>query len=99
MTRIGAALTGKLTPRDRVLLKTVGENVRRARLMREWTQLRLAEVLKVKVSYLSEVEKGKRNLTLRVLGRLARALRTTEAALVTAPTRRRDRRRLNIPHV
>jgi transcriptional regulator with XRE-family HTH domain len=92
MRRVEEAQLGKLTQRDRALLKTVGANVLRARKARQWTQLQLARALKVKVSYLSEVEAGKRNLTLRVLGRLARALRTTEAVLVTArrPAARRE---------
>ena len=51
-----------------------GENVRKERLARGWTQQELAGRLEMERSYLSELERGRRNPSVRVLGALAQAL-------------------------
>ena len=52
----------------------LGRNVRNARLGKRMTQEALALDADMKRSYLSELEAGKRNPTVRALGRLAEAL-------------------------
>jgi transcriptional regulator with XRE-family HTH domain len=60
----------------------VGRNVRRLREERGLAQDQLAHEAGIHVTYLSGVENGRRNITLEVLGRLARALQVSEARLV-----------------
>lgn len=56
------------------VVRLFGENVRRERLARGLTQQELAGRLEMERSYLSELERGRRNPTVRVLGALAQAL-------------------------
>jgi len=56
------------------VVQLFGENVRRERLARGLTQQELAGRLEMERSYLSELERGRRNPTVRVLGALAQAL-------------------------
>lgn len=56
------------------LVRLLGENVRRERQRRGLTQEALALEADMKRSYLSELERGKRNPSVRALGRLAAAL-------------------------
>lgn len=56
------------------LVRLLGENVREARKRRHMSQEALALEADMKRSYLSELERGKRNPTVRALGRLAEAL-------------------------
>lgn len=56
------------------VVRLFGENVRKERLARGWTQQELAGRLEMERSYLSELERGRRNPTVRVLGALAQAL-------------------------
>jgi transcriptional regulator with XRE-family HTH domain len=74
---------------DWAIVRTVAENVRRVRKSRKISQEDLALEAVVDRTYVSQVERGKRNITVIVLVRLARALRTTVAALVTSPGRSR----------
>ena len=60
----------------------VGQNVRRERERQGIAQDELAHRAEIHVTYLSGVENGRRNITLNVLERLARALEVSEAALV-----------------
>ena len=60
----------------------LGRNVRNARLGKRMTQEALALDADMKRSYLSELEAGKRNPTVRALGRLANALEIEAADLL-----------------
>lgn len=67
------------------LRKVVGANVRRARERAGLAQDELAHHAEIHVTYLSGVETGKRNITLNVLERIARALGIQETVLVQRP--------------
>lgn len=56
------------------VVRLFGENVRKERLAHGLTQQELAGRLEMERSYLSELERGRRNPTVRVLGALAQAL-------------------------
>lgn len=56
------------------VVQLFGDNVRKERLARGLTQQELAGRLEMERSYLSEIERGIRNPTVRVLGSLAQAL-------------------------
>jgi len=56
------------------VVRLFGENVRKERLALKLTQQDLAAKLGMERSYLSEVERGRRNPTIQALGRLADAL-------------------------
>lgn len=60
----------------------LGRNVRAHRLAKKWSQEELAFRAGVKRSYLSDLERGQRNPTVRLLGRLAAALEVLPAALL-----------------
>ncbi len=67
-------------------VKLMGDNVRRHRLRLRLTQEDLAAETDLKRSYLSELENGRRNPTVRVLGRLADALGVEPAELLRRPS-------------
>jgi DNA-binding XRE family transcriptional regulator len=54
-----------------------GDTLKGARLMHELTQSKLAAVIGVKASHISEMEKGKRPIGKEMAKRLAKALRTS----------------------
>ncbi len=54
--------------------KLVGENVRRIRLKKGWTQEHFAEVSGISQQYISSLESGRRNPTVVTLHELAQAL-------------------------
>lgn len=58
------------------IIGVVAANVRRARKLAGLSQEALALEAGVDRTYVSQVERGKRNVTISVLARLARALRT-----------------------
>lgn len=60
----------------------VGHNIRRERERLGLPQDELAHRAQIHVTYLSGVENGRRNVTLNVLERIARALGVSEAVLV-----------------
>ena len=64
------------------LVHLLGRNVRDARQGKRMTQEALALEADMKRSYLSELEAGKRNPTVRALGRLAVALDVEAADLL-----------------
>ena len=64
------------------LRNVVGRNIRTAREQRGLQQDALAHEASIHVTYLSGVENGRRNMTLNVLERIARALGISEAELV-----------------
>ena len=56
------------------LAQQLGNNVRRLRLSRGLSQEKLALEIDMKRSYLSDLERGKRNPSIRALERIATAL-------------------------
>lgn len=52
----------------------LGANVRRLREARNWSQDQLSEVSGLHRTYLSGIERGVRNPTISIVGRLAKAL-------------------------
>ncbi|KQY28320.1 Cro/Cl family transcriptional regulator [Caulobacter sp. Root1455] len=63
-------------------LAVVGANVRALREARGLPQDELAHLASIHPSYMSDVENGKRNFSLKVLERIAVALRVPETDLV-----------------
>ena len=64
------------------LRAVVGRNVKRIREAQDLAQDELAHRAEVHVTYLSGIENGRRNITLKVLERIARALGVTETSLL-----------------
>ena len=64
------------------LVALLGRNVRTWRLERGMSQEQLALDAGMKRSYVSELERGLRNPTVRALGRLAQALKIEPASLL-----------------
>lgn len=56
------------------VVQTLGANVRKYRLLKEMTQEQLAHEAEMERSYVSDLERGVRNPSVRALGRLALAL-------------------------
>lgn len=54
--------------------RVIGENVRRLRIERKLTQEQLAHDAEIDLTYVGGIERGRRNPTVDVLGRLAHAL-------------------------
>lgn len=65
--------------------KIVGENVRRWRLDRGFTQEQLAFEAQIDLTYLGGIERGRRNPSLMVMARIAESLQVTPADLVAEP--------------
>ncbi|MCC7531965.1 MAG: helix-turn-helix transcriptional regulator [Candidatus Melainabacteria bacterium] len=63
--------TGKLA------IRKFGKRVKELRIERRWSQEELAFELDVDRSYVSSLERGQRNPTLKTIARVAKALRTT----------------------
>lgn len=69
------------------LVVIFGRNVRRAREARGFTQEDLEGMTGLRRSYISDLERGVRNPTIRALARIAEALQVTPAELLrTDPT-------------
>lgn len=64
--------------------RAIGAAVRALRRNRCWSIEQLAERAEVSYQYLSEIETGKRNFSIVVLDRIARALELTLLAIVGA---------------
>jgi len=64
------------------LVQLLGRNVRAARQARRMSQEQLAFEAEMKRSYVSDLERGKRNPSVRALGRLAKALGLEPADLL-----------------
>ena len=60
----------------------LGNRVRTLRLERHWTQVEMAEMLGVDRSYLSEIETGKKDPSLRVLKTIADGFRLSLSQLL-----------------
>jgi len=69
---------------DTGIIRAVAANVRQARKAAGLSQEELALEAEVDRTYVSQVERAKRNITVVVLARLARALKTTPEALVSS---------------
>ncbi len=61
-----------------------GERVRALREARDWSQERLAEVTGLHRTYLSGIERGVRNPTLKIILKIAEALQVAPATLLSA---------------
>ncbi|WP_025852929.1 helix-turn-helix domain-containing protein [Paenibacillus ehimensis] len=57
-------------------LQRVGNAVRHARLSQDMTQEKLAELTETSYTYISSLERGQRNVTIKTLDRIAEACRT-----------------------
>lgn len=64
------------------LVEIFGRNVREARSQLGWTQEQLALECGLKRTYLTEIEGGKRNPTLNVVDRIAKALEISPSDLL-----------------
>ena len=65
-------------------LVSVGAHIRRLRKQRDWSQDRLAETANLDRTYVSALENGKQNLTLKALMSIAAALEVTPEYLLSA---------------
>lgn len=65
------------------LQRILGQNLRRLRTERGWSQERFADELGVHRTYMGGVERGERNLTLRSVERLALTLGVEAVALLS----------------
>jgi transcriptional regulator with XRE-family HTH domain len=68
------------------LLTALGGAIAKKRLLVQMSQQQLARASGVHRSYMSDVERGLRNITLATLENIAQALRTTSAELLEAHT-------------
>lgn len=57
----------------------MGERLRKARIRKGYTQEKLAELLKVSITYVSRIETGKTRLNLKRLNQICKMLDTTES--------------------
>lgn len=58
-----------------------GENVRKRREEREWTQEQLAEKADLDQTFISGIERGARNPTIITINKLSKALKTSVSGL------------------
>lgn len=63
--------------------RVLAENVKAARDILDVSQEELAHEAKIDRTYISGIERGKRNPSLDLIARLAKTLKTTPAALLT----------------
>ncbi len=64
------------------LVELLGKNVRHYRQVRGMTQEELAHSADMKRTYVSDLERGTRNPSVRAVGRLAKALKVDPATLL-----------------
>ena len=64
------------------LVKLLGENVKRERLGKGWSEEHISFEVDMKRSYVSDLERGVRNPSVKALGRLAEALGVEAADLL-----------------
>jgi len=64
------------------LMERVGRNVKRLRRQRGWTQQSLADRVGIHQVYVAQIEGAVKELSLEMLGRVARALRVPPAELL-----------------
>jgi transcriptional regulator with XRE-family HTH domain len=70
------------TPDDNKLLQVIGQNLKKARLAKGWSQEQLSFESGLHRTYVGAVERGERNITVINLRKLASVLGVTLAALV-----------------
>lgn len=70
------------TSNDRLWLVAFGETIAERRQFLAMTQQQLADLSGVHRTYVSDVERGFRNITVRTLNRIATALETTGARIL-----------------
>jgi transcriptional regulator with XRE-family HTH domain len=71
------------------IIRVVAETVRRARKASDLSQEELAFEAGLDRTYISQVERQKRNVTIVVLARIAKALKTTPDRLLVPPRKAR----------
>jgi len=71
------------TSRQLRLRQILGRRVRDERLARDWSQERLAEIADLTQVYISEIEAGKRAVSIDVIEALSNAFRLEAAELLT----------------
>ena len=57
-----------------LIIKKLGENIKKIRLKKGMTQGDVCRVLKMDIGYMSSIENGKKNITLLQLEKIAKAL-------------------------
>lgn len=67
------------------VIRNVGRRIRELRLRREWTQEEMAEKLNIALRNFQQMERGRQNLTLRTMVRLARLLGVRTIRLMEEP--------------
>ncbi|UCV03286.1 helix-turn-helix domain-containing protein [Dechloromonas denitrificans] len=72
-------------PFDADLRQTLGENLRRLRAQRDWSQEDLAFECQLHRTFVAHVERGKRNISLDNIAKLARALGVPAYRLLVPP--------------
>lgn len=65
------------------LLTILGDRIRRRRKLAGWTQVQLAERIGIDRSFLADVERGKRNISILNLYLIAKALKVSLSQLLT----------------
>ena len=70
-----------INPVNQDILKTIGQRIREKRKSLGWTQEELADNAEIDRSYIGGVERGERNLTIKVLCQICAALGCDVAAL------------------
>ncbi len=73
---------------DTALLQRLGARIHERRTARNLTQARLAELCGADRTFIGSVERGERNVAILSLRKIATALRTTTAELLTLPATR-----------
>jgi len=74
---------------DSAIINIVADNVRSLRKAAELSQEELAHEAGLDRTYISQVERRQRNVTIVVLAKIAGALKVTPDRLLVAPVRRR----------
>jgi transcriptional regulator with XRE-family HTH domain len=87
----------KRAPLDIVLIALIAKNVTLLRKAAGWSQEELAHRAGLDRTYISQVERKKRNLTISVLSRLARALNTAPNKLLLPISRDSQRQKRGKP--
>ena len=65
------------------LLTSLGERIRKLRKKRGWTQVEMAEKVGIDRSFLADVERGKRNISILNVELIAKGLRVSLSQLLT----------------
>ena len=68
---------------DHALLVRLGTRIRKLRLRRGWTQVVMAEQIGIDRSFLADVERGKRNISVLNLALIAEGLKVSLSKLLS----------------